>query len=163
MFRRGVMGLVLVPVVGSVLLALTGCSIAPATASELSNTATFAENLTATQALVGGDWQVRDDPTGRSCSTLTGELGESTPALRIRVIAPATPPTLEVPASAVSAAAVASAWTRWGYVVTEHANQLSVGEVVEVQARLESGEYMVFRAGDKAMTLQGESGCKVTP
>ena len=32
-------------------------------------------------------------------------------------------------------------------------------DVVEVQARGDEGEYLIFRASDQAMTIQGESAC----
>ncbi len=147
-------------VLGSVaLLALTGCSITPATADELTAVGTFSENLAATQALLGGDWQVRDDPYGRSCTLPGGEEGQSTPALRVSAIMNAP----GAPTNAPAAAAVASAWTQWGYTVSQSVSHVSIGTVAEVQAQRGSGEYLIFRASDKALTLQGESGCEATP
>ena len=143
---------VVAPILGCVVLVmLSGCSIAPATADELPPRLSFAENLDATQTLVGGEWQVRDDPSGRYCSLPSGGSGQSTPALRIGAVS------AETPEPSVVAAAVASAWKRWGYAVTQSVRALSIGEVAEVQASGASGEYLIFRASDNALTLQGES------
>ncbi len=142
---------------------LSGCSIDPATAHEITPTGTFSENLDATQVLVGDDWQVRDDSTARSCALPGGGTGTTTSALRISVLVAPDAQAKTAPSAAVATAAVASAWTQWGYTVTENVSQTSIGEVAQVQATRADGEYLIFRASAAALTVQGESACKSTP
>ena len=128
---------------------LTGCAVAPATAGEVHRD--FARVLLTTQELVGGEWEVRDDPVARACANSRGVAGLQVPALRVSAGAPPT-------GTADAARAVAEQWTALGYTVTE-APPLDGAGVVEVQARAYEGEYLIFRASVEAMTLQGESAC----
>ena len=49
---------------------LTGCAVAAATADEVHRD--FTRVLVTTQELVGGDWEVRDDPASRACANSRG-------------------------------------------------------------------------------------------
>lgn len=113
----------------------------------------FSETLAATQELVGGTWDARDDPFPRSCAEL-GASGQQIPALRIG--APAADP-------AAAAEAVEAAWTGWGYTVSQTAGASMGLEVIELQAEGEAGGYLILRLSDQASTLQGESACAPTP
>lgn len=128
---------------------LTGCAVAAATADEVHRD--FARVLVTTQELVGGDWDVRDDPDSRACANSHGVAGLQVPALRVAAGASPT-------GSADAARAVAELWTALGYEVTQTPT-LAREDVLEVQARGDDGEYLIFRASDQAMTLQGESAC----
>ena len=128
---------------------LTACAVAAATAGEVHRD--FAGVLITTQELVGGDWEVRDDPVSRTSVSSRGGPGVQIPALRVAPGAPLVGP-------ADAARAVAEQWTALGYEVTE-APPLDAAHVVEVQASGDEGEYLIFRASDQAMTLQGESAC----
>ncbi|MCA0217991.1 MAG: hypothetical protein LCH43_11640 [Actinobacteria bacterium] len=128
---------------------LTGCAVAAATADEAHRD--FAGVLVTTQELVGRDWEVRDDPDSRACANSHGVAGLQAPALRVAAGASRA-------GSADAARAVAEQWTALGYEVTQTPT-LAGPDVVEVQARGDEGEYLIFRASDQAMTLQGESAC----
>mgnify|MGYP003559191273 FL=1 len=128
---------------------LTGCAVAAATADEVHRD--FTRVLVTTQELVGGDWEVRDDPDSRACANSHGVAGLQVPALRV---AAGTSPT----GPADAARAVAEQWSALGYEVTQTPT-LDGPDVVEVQARGDEGEYLIFRASDQAMTIQGESAC----
>jgi hypothetical protein len=144
---------------------LTACAVAAATAGEVHRD--FAKVLVATQELAGGAWEIRDDPVARSCVSSPGVNGFQVPALRI-----ASGPDSVTPTEIASA--VAEQWTTLGYEVTRlqtnggpaagPAGGLAgvsddAPAIAEVQARGGDGEYLIFRASDQAMTIQGESAC----
>ena len=97
-----------------------------------------------TQQLVGGDWDVRDASAARSCTVQWGLRGVTYPALRLAT------------ASAVSLAAVESAWKGWGYGV----EITTVGPATQLIGTGPGGELLIFRLSDRGMTLQGESACR---
>ena len=141
-------GAVMVGAVAPPLLALGGCSLSasddptPAQArSELQ------EVLTATQDAVGGEWEVRDDPTPRGCVIPLWVEGERYPVLRIG----------SAPLDAQAAlAAVDRTWNEWGYEV----DTIVVGEVTQLQGQSPADAVLIFRVSADAMTLQGESECR---
>lgn len=136
--------------------AITGGAIGSAQADPLTAHEArqgFSETLAATEELVGGTWEVRDDPFPRSCAALVAS-GQQIPALRIGE--PAADP-------AAAAQAVEAAWTGWGYTVSQTAGVSMGFEVIELQAEGEVGEFLILRLSDQASTLQGESACAPTP
>jgi hypothetical protein len=98
-----------------------------------------------TQRLVGGVWENQDDPNSRGCVLADGSSGSTFSALRIST-------------SPVEAAqtTVAASWEDLGYSV----QTMAVGPVAQLIGTGELGEQLIFRLSDRAMTLQGESGCR---
>ena len=129
-------------------LALTGCVMHDATpVSDSEARDRFLAVLDETQDLVGGEWDVRDDPTPRECVIPLWVSGERYPALRVG----------DPPAS-VSAAAerVEQAWSGTGMRVT----RTDTGDVIEVKGESLEGEIIVLRLSGSASTLLGESECR---
>ena len=129
-------------------LALTGCATHDATpVSDTEARDRFLAVLDETQNLVGGEWDVRDDPTPRECVIPLWVSGERYPALRVG----------DPPAS-VSAAAerVEQAWSSTGMRVT----RTDTGDVIEVKGESLEGEIIVLRLSGSASTLLGESECR---
>ncbi len=147
--RRGVLAAAIAGGLGTaVALTLTGCALAPATdVSDSEARDRFAALLDDAQRMVGGDWQVQDDPTPRECVIPLWVTGEQYPALRIG------------DASAAPAAAaerVEQAWVAEGIRVT----RTDVGDVIEVSGETADGELIVLRVSASASTLLGESECR---
>lgn len=129
-------------------LALTGCVMAPVSAgSDAEARERFAALLDETQRMVGGDWQVHDDPTPRECVVPLWVAGERYPALRIGDAAGA---------PAAAAARVERGWEAEGIAVT----RTDVGDVIEVSGETADGELIVLRVSASASTLLGESECR---
>lgn len=129
-------------------IALAGCAILPSSGLSASEARSqFYSELDETQAAAGGAWDVHDDPTARGCVIPLWVEGEKFPGLRIGP-APRDP--------SASANAVWLAWTAWGYTV----ERTRVGEVIQLQARGDADELLLFRVSSNAMTLQGESECR---
>lgn len=130
------------------LLALGGCSLgASSDATPTQARSDLQEVLTATQRAVGGEWEVRDDPTPRGCVIPLWVEGERYPALRIG----------SAPLDAeVALAAVERTWTQWGYEV----DSTVLGEVTQLQGQSPVDAVLIFRVSPDAMTLQGESECR---
>jgi len=103
-----------------------------------------------TQELIGGEWDVQDDPNSRGCLLEDGSAGRTFSVLRL-----APPSDLSVTAS-VTTASVTAAWEQAGYEV----EQMSIGPVTQLIATSEAHEQLIFRVSDRAMTLQGESECR---
>jgi len=146
---------VLAAAVGSVVVyaAVTGGAAGPVKAEPITVDNTreaFSATLVATEELVGGAWEIRDDPSPRSCAELVAS-GQQIPALRIG--APASDPV-------AAADAVEVMWVEWGYRVTRAGGP---ADVVELHATGELGEHLILRVGSTASTLQGESACAPTP
>lgn len=135
---------------GVLVVSLSGCAIKPASAvTDDEARDRFFSALDETQTLVGGQWQVLDDPTPRECVIPLWVGGERYPALRVG----------DAPLSVVLAAnRVETAWNEQGMRVT----RTDVGNVVEVKGESANGELMVFRVSDSASTLLGESECRPT-
>ena len=138
----------LAPLAALALLGLSGCALdAPTDVSDAEARERFIAALDDTQRLVGGRWQVDDDPTPRECTIPLWVAGERYPALRVG----------EPPADAERAAdAVEQAWRDDGMTVERQ----TVGDVLEVSATSEHGEVLILRLSDSAATLQGESECR---
>lgn len=131
-------------------LTLSGCAIQPGSGLSASEARTqLYSALDSTQAAAGGAWDVRDDPTARGCVIPLWVEGEQFPGLRIGP-APRDPQK--------SANDVSSTWSALGFTVT----RTRVGEVIQLQARGDAGQSLLFRASPTAMTLQGESECRPT-
>jgi len=135
---------------GLLVVSLAGCAIQPASAvTDDEARDRFFGALDETQTLVGGQWQVLDDPTARECVIPLWVAGERYPALRVG----------DAPLSVVLAAdRVETAWNEQGMRVT----RTDVGNVVEVKGESSNGEVMIFRVSDSASTLLGESECRPT-
>jgi len=135
-------------VAGAIVLALAGCAVVPVSAGSDSEARDrFLALLDDAQELVGGDWQVRDDPTPRECVVPLWVSGERYPALRIGD-APAAP--------SAAAERVERAWNDAGMRVT----RTDVGNVIEVKGETADGELLVLRVSESASTLLGESECR---
>ena len=133
---------------GAIVLALAGCAVVPVSAGSDSEAHDrFIALLDDAQELVGGDWQVQDDPTPRECVIPLWVSGERHPALRIGD-APAAP--------SAAAERVERAWTEAGIRVT----RTDVGDVIEVKGETADGELLVLRVNESASTLLGESECR---
>lgn len=146
---RGV-ATVLLAAAGMLVVSLAGCAIQPASAvTDDEARDRFVNALNDTQTLVGGEWQVLDDPTPRECVIPLWVAGERYPALRVG----------DAPLSVVLAAdRVETAWNDQGMRVT----RTDVGTVIEVKGESANGELMVFRVSESASTLLGESECRPT-
>ena len=130
------------------LLALGGCSVSAGSDATPTEARTdLLGALNATQLAVGGDWEVRDDPTPRGCVIPLWVEGERYPALRIG----------SAPRDTRAALAVVDrTWTEWGYKV----DSTVVGDVTQLQGHSSVDAVLIFRVSTDAMTLQGESECR---
>lgn len=128
--------------------ALAGCAVAPVSVvSDAEARDRFVALVDDAQELVGGDWQVLDDPTPRECVIPLWVGGERYPALRIGD-APAAP--------SAAAERVEQAWSAAGFRVT----RTDIGDVIEVKGETAHGELIVLRVSASASTLLGESECR---
>jgi len=135
-------------VAASLLLALSGCVVQPVSSvTDEQAHQRFLTLLDDTQDLIGGQWEVRDDPTPRECVIPLWVPGTRMPALRVG----------EAPSSATAAAErVAEEWEALGIQVTRS----DVGDVLEVKGETGDHELLVLRLSDSASTLLGESECR---
>lgn len=134
--------------VGLISLGLTGCAVQQATpVTDAEAHDRFLIALDETQSIVGGEWQVLDDPTPRECVIPLWIAGQRYPALRV-----GDAPVLV----AVAADRVEAAWNEQGMKVT----RTDIGEVTEVKGETSSGELLVLRISASASTLLGESECR---
>ncbi len=134
--------------VGLLTIGLTGCAVqqtTPVTDSEAQ--ARFVAALEETQSIVGGEWEVLDDPTPRECVIPLWVSGERYPALRV-----GDAPVL----ASVAADRVESAWNEHGIRVT----RTDIGDVIEVKGETPDGELLILRVSASASTLLGESECR---
>jgi hypothetical protein len=134
--------------VGLLTIGLTGCSIqqaTPVTDSEAQER--FLAALDETQSIVGGQWEVLDDPTPRECVIPLWVAGVRYPALRV-----GDAPVL----ASVAADRVESAWNEHGIRVT----RTDIGDVIEVKGETAEGELLILRVSASASTLLGESECR---
>ena len=97
------------------------------------------------QQIAGGSWQSQDDPDSRGCTLPDGTSGRAYSVLRI-----ASDP------SATAIPLLTGEWTGLGYEV----ERAEIGPVTQLIATSADGELLIFRASDRAMTLQGESECR---
>jgi len=141
-------GLGVVCAIALALLVLSGCAIQPGSGLSASQTRVqFYAALDETQVAVGGTWDVLDDPTARGCVIPLWVEGEKFPGLRIGP-APRDPQ--------ATANEVYAAWRARGFSVVRS----RIGEVIQLQARGDHDELLLFRVSATAMTLQGESECR---
>ena len=127
---------------------MTGCAVQPvSTVSDDEAHDRFLALLDDTQDVIGGEWEVRDDPTPRECVIPLWVGGTRMPALRVGE-----------PASSPASAAdlVAEEWEAQGIQVT----RTDVGDVLEVKGETDDHELLVLRLSDSASTLLGESECR---
>lgn len=130
--------------------ALTGCAVqSPTPVSDLEARDRFLSVVDEAQAVIGGEWDVQDDPTPRECVIPLWVVGERYPVLRVGD-----------PAASVSAAAqrIEQAWGDAGMRVT----RTDIGDVIEVKGESADGELVVLRLSESASTLLGESECRPT-
>ncbi|MBX9472968.1 hypothetical protein [Microcella sp.] len=134
--------------VGLVVAGLSGCAVQQATpVTDAEAHDRFLAALDDTQDIVGGDWDVLDDPTPRECVIPLWVAGERYPALRV-----GDAPVL----ASVAADRVESAWNDQGMRVT----RTDIGDVIEVKGESAEGELLVLRVSESASTLLGESECR---
>lgn len=139
-FARG-----LAAVAPATVLVLAGCTASDSPTADEARTE-FLAALDDTQAMLGGTWDNRDDPTPRGCLLSLWADGIQYPALRIGP----DPHSVESTVRAVE-----TLWEEWGY----RTERTSIGAAVEVQGS-DDGALLVFRASTQGMTLQGESSCR---
>lgn len=133
--------------IAAVLVSVSGCALqSPSEVTDAEARDRFLAVIDETQQLVGGVWQVDDDPTPRGCTVPVWVAGERYPALRVS----------EDPRGDGHAERVQQAWEDHGLEV----DRALVGDVVELKAESEFGEVYLFRVSEQAMTLQGESECR---
>lgn len=130
------------------LLSLSGCALqSPSEVTDAEARDRFIAVLDEAQRTVGGSWDVQDDPTSRDCVVPLWAAGHRYPGLRVG----------DAPRSIDrSADAVEQLWRDEGMTV----ERAVVGDVIEVKATSEFGEFYVFRVSESASTLQGESECR---
>ncbi len=127
---------------------LAGCAVQPiSSATDDEAHERFLALLDDTQGVIGGEWEVMDDPTPRECVIPLWVGGTRMPALRVGE-----------PASSPASAAdlVAEEWEAQGIQVT----RTDVGDVLEVKGETDDHELLVLRLSDSASTLLGESECR---
>jgi len=160
---RGVAG---IAALAATLLAVSACAAGPGigsgsgsagwfgaeTQSAAETPADFYALLDETEQLVGGVWHNMDDAESRGCVIPLASSGTAHAALRLST-SPQDDPGSTPVADAVDA--VDDSWTAYGLDV----ERSEIAGVSEVLARGDGGEVLIFRASDKAMTLQGESAC----
>ncbi len=135
-------------VVGLLTVGLSGCAVKKATpVTDAEAHDRFLAALDDTQGIVGGEWEVLDDPTPRECVISLWVAGERYPALRV-----GDAPIL----ASVAADRVESAWNDQGMRVT----RTDIGDVIEVKGESAEGELLVLRVSESASTLLGESECR---
>ena len=122
---------------------LSGCATTPDSAHSRTK---FYKFLDSTQVLVGGDWDVRDDPTPRSCDLSIGGAGRTYPGLRIGS---------RPDSDSVALDAVREAWEDDGFAVEAS----EIGQSTELKGVGNRGELVMFRIGVGGMTLSGMSAC----
>jgi hypothetical protein len=127
---------------------LSGCAVPQATpVSDAEAHERFLGVLEQTQSIVGGEWQVLDDPTPRECVIPLRVTGERYPALRVG----------EAPVlSTIAADRVEAAWSYQGIRVT----RADIGDVIEVKGETPEGELLILRVSASASTLLGEIECR---
>lgn len=131
-----------------VVVTIGGCAVHASTpVTDLEARDRFLAVLDDAQDLVGGDWNVMDDPTPRECVIPLWVPGERFPALRVG----------DAPLSVgVAADRVEQAWDDAGMRVT----RTDIGDIIEVKGESAEGELVVLRVSDSASTLLGESECR---
>ena len=102
----------------------------------------FYETIDDTEQLLGGTWDVQDDPSPRHCELQSGGSGLNYSALRI------------APADTITS--VAGVWETWGYSVQAD----TIGPVDQLIGTNEAAEVLILRSSDRATTLLGESECR---
>jgi hypothetical protein len=129
-------------------IVLTGCAAQqPSPVSDREARDRFSAVLDDAQETVGGQWNVRDDPTPRECVIPLWIAGQRYPALRVG----------DAPRSVGAAAdRVERVWSDDGMRVTRS----DIGDVVEVKGETINGELVVLRLSKSASTLLGESECR---
>ncbi len=135
-------------VVTLLIVALSGCAVqSPTPVTDLEARERFLAVVDEAQRVIGGDWDVQDDPTPRECVIPLWVVGERYPVLRVGD-----------PAASVSAAAqrIEQAWDDAGMRVT----RTDIGDVIEVKGESADGELVVLRLSGSASTLLGESECR---
>lgn len=102
------------------------------------------------QTVLGGEWENRDDPTGRGCTIPIWTDGVLYPSLRVG----------DAPDDVNDAIAeVERFWTELGWVSA----RTTVGSAIEVQTRTPVGQLLVVRVSAEAMTISAESECRPKP
>ncbi|MBX3098769.1 MAG: hypothetical protein KF761_04250 [Salinibacterium sp.] len=107
-----------------------------------------------TADLVGGEWENLDSASSRGCVISFGLAGRTYSALRLAPMANEQDTT--APGTTAVLRSVTASWTELGYTV----ERTRIGPVVQLLARNEANEQLIFRVSDRAMTLQGESACR---
>ena len=102
----------------------------------------FYETIDDTEQLLGGTWDVQDDPSPRQCELQSGGSGLNYSALRIAPGDTITP--------------VAAVWEEWGYAVQTD----TIGPVDQLIGTNEAAAVLILRSSDRATTLLGESECR---
>lgn len=132
----------------ALVLALSGCALSTGSAQSPSEARdAFRAVLDGTQQVLGGEWEISDDPTARGCVIPLWVDGTRYPALRLA------PP----PADSDAAVQLVSAhWEELGYSIEIS----TVGDATELEGTNPYGALVIFRISSDAMTLQGESECR---
>ncbi len=129
-------------------VSMSGCAVQQATpVTDAEAHERFLAELDETQSIVGGEWEVLDDPTPRECVIPLWVTGERYPALRL-----GDAPVL----ASIAADRVESSWNEQGMRVT----RTDIGDVIEVKGESTNGELLVLRVSESASTLLGESECR---
>jgi len=102
----------------------------------------FYETIDDTEQLLGGTWDVQDDPSPRQCELQSGGSGFNYSALRI------------APGDTITA--IAAVWEEWGYSVQAD----TIGPVDQLIGTNEAAAVLILRSSDRATTLLGESECR---
>ena len=102
----------------------------------------FYATIDDTEDLLGGTWDVQDDPSPRQCELQSGGSGLNYSALRI------------APSDTITA--IATVWEEWGYSVQTD----TIGPVDQLIGTNEAAVVLILRASDRATTLMGESECR---
>ena len=130
-------------------LLLSGCALSPTTdVTDQHARDRFITLVDAAQDAAGGRWQVKDDPSPRECTIPLWVTGARIPALR----------TGPAPGDGIEEAAgrMQRHFTDSGMRTTVS----EIGDVVEVRAETPTGELLLFRVSETAMTITGESECR---
>ncbi|NEM91597.1 hypothetical protein [Galbitalea soli] len=138
----------LIPAFALVLVGLTGCALTTGgDADPQAARDTLYRVLDRTEATIGGDWVVADDPTPRGCTFPIWTQGTLYPGLRTAA-----------PIAGATAALrrVEVLWRRLGYSLETS----RVGAVIQLRGTASLSRSLQLRFGPDGMTLQGESECR---
>lgn len=139
---------ILLAAAAAAVLSLSGCVLTPGSGVSAEEARErFTAILDSTQDALGGRWENRDDPTARNCTIPLWVEGIRYPGLRLG----------DAPQSPEDALSTVEAhWER----LEVQSERTEVGDVTELRGTSASGDLLIFRANEDAMTLQGESECR---